>query len=225
MFGKSDEERDVVSMTDREKERRLAPIRLLEAYWHGLAAQSGAVPLRSQIDPRGIETALEYAFLAERIAPMLAKLRVAGTHLNEVMGMDTGGMPLSALFAPKDRDRLGEGVAQVFADGACVRAELRGEDGFGRSALSGHLLLLPLRSDMGDMTRMIGALVTSGRIGRTPRRFHIASMTVTPGFEIAPKPVAQAPHRVELAETPAPFKPAPRQSEKRPHLRLVISND
>jgi hypothetical protein len=34
---------------------------------------------------------------------------------------------------------------------------------------------LPLRDDMGDITRAVGCLVTEGHIGRTPRRFTVDS--------------------------------------------------
>ncbi|ANT59079.1 diguanylate cyclase [Salipiger sp. CCB-MM3] len=243
MFGLGGNGEGVVSMTEHEKERRLAPLRLIEAYWQGLVGADGQIPLRSQIDPRGIESALEYAFLGERIAPMLAKLRVAGTHLNELMGMETSGMPLSALIAPEDRDQLGAAIAKLFADGVEVRMHLVAEEGFGKSRLTGDMVLLPLRSDMGDLSRMIGALVTHGRVGRTPRRFRIESISMhAPGEALAereehsikkpvslPKPPV-APVRA-LAEdgspfTPAPFKPAQDSSGKRPpYLRLIVSND
>lgn len=230
MFGRRDDGEGVVSMTGREREKRLAPLRQLEAYWQALAATEHKVPLRSRIDPRGIESALEYAFLAERIAPSLAKIRVAGTHLNDLMGMETGGMPLSALFSPEARDRLGEGVARVFSEGAMVRLDLRGEEGFGRSVLEGHMLLLPLRSDMGDMSRMIGALVTGGRIGRTPRRFRVETMETVPALTAA-RPMPQlmdspAPVLPGLAEPAKPFLPQSAERRRgKPHLRLVVSND
>ncbi len=230
MFGKGGNGQGIVSMTDREKQKRLAPLRLLESYWQGLAGQDGQVPLRSQIDPRGIESALEFAFLGERIAPSLAKLRVAGTHLNDLMGMETGGMPLSALFTPEARDRLGDALSKVFAEGAVVRMDIAAEEGFGKTPLEGHLLILPLRSDMGDMTRMIGVLVTTGRIGRTPRRFTITSCEVEPALAApapALAPVAQDPMPARLtgmSAPDAPFDHAPQQ-ERHPHLRLVVSND
>ncbi|WP_252737644.1 PAS domain-containing protein [Citreicella sp. C3M06] len=217
-------------MTDREKHKRMAPLRLLETYWQGLAGLTGEVPLRSQIDPRGIESALEFAFLGERIAPSLAKLRVAGTHLNELMGMETGGMPLSALFTPAARDRLGEALARVFSEGAMVRLDVAGEEGFGKTALEGHVLILPLRSDMGDMTRMIGMLVTTGRIGRTPRRFTITACTVEPALGAKPQPSLPEPEAsrkqlTELAEPAASFTHKPRRTGKHPYLRLIVSND
>lgn len=230
MFGKGGNGQGIVSMTDREKQKRMAPLRLLESYWQGLAGQDGQVPLRSQIDPRGIESALEFAFLGERIAPSLAKLRVAGTHLNDLMGMETGGMPLSALFTPEARDRLGDALSKVFAEGAMVRMDIAAEEGFGKNALEGHLLILPLRSDMGDMTRMIGVMVTTGRIGRTPRRFTITSCEVEPALaaqapKAAPVLAETLPKRLtELSEPAAPFDHNPRKAQ-RPHLRLIVSND
>ena len=185
------DEPKVVPLMGQDRDPRTAPLREVETYWHALCGAT-TVPLRSQIDPRGIEGALEYAFLAERIAPQMAKLRVAGSHLSDLMGMEVAGMPLSALFAPGDRDKLAEAVGKLFADPAIVRAQLRGEQGFGKSALEGELLLLPLRSDMGDLSRALGCLVTRGRIGRTPRRFEIASISTVPALQNAPAPAPEA---------------------------------
>ncbi|WP_353472247.1 PAS domain-containing protein [Salipiger sp. H15] len=237
MFGLGGSGDGVVSMTERDQERRLAPLRQIEAYWRGLLGEDGKVPLRSQIDPRGIETALEHAFLGERIAPMLAKLRVAGTHLNELMGMDMAGMPLSTLITPEDREQLGAAVSKLFSDGLEVRLRLVAEEGFGKGRMTGDMLLLPLRSDLGDMSRMIGALVTHGRIGRTPRRFRIESISMRPplrgaGTEASlPVPVKSPRPLRGLAEGATPFRAAPAKGTKgakgkRPsYLRLVISND
>ncbi|MBE9635861.1 PAS domain-containing protein [Salipiger mangrovisoli] len=237
MFGLGGSGEGVVSMTEREKERRLAPLRLIESYWHGLLGADGLAPLRSQIDPRGIESALEYAFLGERIAPMLAKLRVSGTHLNELMGLDMAGMPLSTLITPEDREQLGAAVSKLFSEGLEIRLRLVAEEGFGKGRLTGDMLLLPLRSDLGDMSRMIGGLVTHGRLGRTPRRFRIESISMRkPGQAPImpaplPAPVAAREPLLGLAESQAPYRTirtpkAPRETGKRPpYLRLIISND
>lgn len=235
MLGSGGNGRDVVSMTDREKARRLAPIRTVEAYWRGLCGPD-QIPLRSQVDPRGMETALENAFLAERIAPSLAKLRVAGTHLSDLMGMEVSGMPLSTMIAPSDRDRLGQAVARLFTDPAIVRIGLRAEGGFGRPDLTAQLIILPLRSDLGDITRALGAMVSTGQVGRTPRRFTITSVDIEPAFDHGlVTPVAGNADPLGMAETQRPFKtkpggrvegtPAPRSSQGAPYLRLVVSND
>ncbi len=208
MLGKGGNGKGIVSMTEREKMRRLAPLRQVEAYWQGLC-DGDSVPLRSQIDPRGIENALENAFLMERIAQTMAKIRVAGTHLNELMGMQVAGMPLSSLIAPTERERFGQGVASLFADPAIIHIDLVAEGGFGKPEMEASMVLLPLRSDFGDLTRGMGALITHGRIGRTPRRFLIQRMNVVPALKGAPKGSDDAAsgiiarQRIDLDKTPA----------------------
>jgi hypothetical protein len=208
--------------------------------------------MRSQVDPRGIEDSLENAFLLERIAPSMAKIRVAGSHLSDLMGMQIAGMPLSSLIAPADRDRFGQAVTRLFADPAIIRLELRAEGGFGKPDLEGHMILMPLRSDFGDLTRALGAIVTNGRIGRTPRRFSVTSIEITPALK--PGVVARRP--APISDEPAPevkplrslrdmiksnsveskpLKPVPstgkavptetKRTQTRGHLRLIVSND
>lgn len=41
-------------------------------------------------------------------------------------------------------------------------------------------MLLPLKSDFGDVSRVSGAFVTNGKIGRAPRRFNILETDVRP---------------------------------------------
>lgn len=179
MLGKGENGQEIVSMSDRTKNRWMAPVRNVEAYWHALC-DGNQVPLRSQVDPRGMESALENAFLMERIAPTMAKVRVAGSHLSDLMGMQIAGMPLSCLIAPADRERFGEAVGHLFGSGSIVKIELRAEGGFGKPDLVGHMILLPLRSDFGDMSRALGVLVSDGPIGRTPRRFTVSHVKVVP---------------------------------------------
>jgi hypothetical protein len=206
---------------------------MVEAYWRGLCPGQD-IPARNQIDPRGMEDALKNAFLAERIAAGMAKLRVAGTHISDLMGMEMAGMPLSSMIAPEDRDRFGEAVAALFDTSSVVRATLNAQTGFGRHAMEAHLLLLPLRSDFGDVSRALGVLVSRGRIGRTPRRFEVTKLDILPAFPAEapstptasdrPRPPAEAakpPFGGGLAEDPAPFDPP----KGRKGLRLVVSND
>ncbi|MBS0122557.1 PAS domain-containing protein [Thetidibacter halocola] len=235
MFGNGGNDQDIVSMTDRDKARRLAPLRTVEAYWHGLC-DGTQVPLRSDVDPRGMENALEFAFLIERIAPSLAKIRVAGSHLSDLLGMQVAGMPLSSFIAPEDRDRFGAAVARLFADPAVVRITLEAEGGFGKPAMTGHIILMPLRSDFGEVSRGLGAMVTDGRIGRTPRRFRVTAIDV----ESAPSAGVVAPATTGDAPAPRAPRPAPAVTlppaaparstaaapqRQRGHLRLVVSND
>lgn len=243
MLGNGGNGREIVSMTDREKMRRKAPLRQVEAYWHGLC-DTNAVPLRSQVDPRGMEDALENAFLMERIAPSMAKIRVAGSHLSDLMGMQIAGMPLSSLIAPSERERFGQAISHLFGDPAIIKIELRAEGGFGKPEMEASMVLMPLKSDFGDLSRALGAMVSHGRIGRTPRRFLIDSVEITPiedthrnpgilsrkPIDLPAKPKARAfeekqtPFKPSTVPTPATVTELPAKAT-RGHLRLIVSND
>ena len=216
----------VVSMEDRARARDLAPLRLIEGHWRSLLNQ-GALPLRSEIDPRRIEDALEYAFIAEKVTSQMARMRVAGMHLNDLMGMAVSGMPLSTLIAHPFRPKLAEATQMLFARPALIRIELQSSASVWAQPMRGDLILLPLRSDMGDVTRALGGLVTQGRIGRTPRRFDIRKVTVTPIDGALPEMVApERPAAPDLPETARrPVSPPPAPTQGAPWLRLVVSND
>ncbi len=230
MFGSGDDT-GIVSINTHNEAKRLAPLRVTEAYWHALC-KDGEIPVRSAIDPRGMESALEHAFLLERIAPGMAKIRVAGSHLSDLMGMDVTGMPISAMIAAEGRDAFASAVTQLFAEPAILRLSLKAQEGFGRPALSGEMIILPLRSDFGEVTRALGAFVTDSRIGRAPRRFTLENVDIAPA---APNTLRRA-DLLHTAHTPAQATPtrtaapaaqdAPAQdTPARGHLRLVVSND
>jgi hypothetical protein len=202
----------------------------VRAYWEALRP-AGGLPERASIDPRGLERALEHVFLVERIAPGLARFRVAGMHLTEVMGMEVRGMPLSALFDPQGRDRMQGLLEQVFAGPAVLELALEGERGIGRPSLEGRMILLPVRGDDGSCDRALGCLVTVGPIGRTPRRFAIArqvaeDLGIDPRLAPAYTPPARQPG---FAEPVAPYQPPPAPppagNPRRAHLRLIKSDD
>ena len=98
---------------------RFALLAQVRAYWQGLR-QGTALPTRDKIDPRGIAEALESTFLLERIAPGVARFRIAGLHLHDLIGLDVRGMPLSTLFDPASRKRLSDGVEAVFTSPAIL---------------------------------------------------------------------------------------------------------
>ncbi len=217
----------------------LAAVAAVRAYWEALR-QGRQVPMRAEIDPRGIECALEYAFILERIAPQVARFRLAGMHLNDLMGMEVRGMPLSAFFAPAARPAVAETVERVFAGPEIAEMTLGAESGFGKPVLKATMLILPLRSDLGDISRALGCLVTQGPLGRAPRRFDHAAMRLTALDAGRPTgaggPVLPAPAR-GFAEPGAGFAGAGSDSagfagstpaappRSRAHLRLVRSGD
>ncbi len=190
----------------------------LRAYWEALRGDA-LIPRRAQVDPRGIEQALGISFLAERVAPEVARFRVAGMRINSLMGMEVRGMPLSALFQPEARTSLGRALRRVFDGPAIVELSLRGAPGLTQPRLDGRMVILPLRADDGSVSRALGGLALSGRIGTTPRRLEIT------GLQITPLGAAEAQAVPGLAEAPAPFTPQTHTPDGRPRLRLIRNDD
>ena len=201
----------------------------LRAYWEALR-QNGDLPRRAQIDPRGIESALDIAFLAERVAPRVARFRLAGRQICDLMGMEVRGMPLSALIAPEARDEFGEALARAFSGPAVVEMSLRAASGLTQPRLEARMLLLPLRADDGSVSRLLGGLAREGRLGFPPRRLDLTGMQII-ALEgaAAPPPDADATehHRTQgFAEPTAGFAGAPGSGpRRRPHLRVIRNDD
>lgn len=196
---------------ERPRAAWCAPLRQVDGYWHGLR-RGHVVPARSDIDPRGINGVLEFAFIAERIATGHARIRIAGTHLCDLMGMEVRGMPLTALLSPVSRNLTSDLIAKVFDAPAQVELALKAEKRIGKPALNGRMMLLPLADDFGDISRMLGCLVTDGKIGRAPRRFEIAqheTRRLLPGTDDAAPTAAKPGPAPGFADAQARFKPGP----------------
>ena len=163
---------NIIDFTARREASAPRPLREVEAYWD-LLRDGRLVPDRSEVDPRGFPGALGHSFLLERIAPGLARVRVTGRHLSDLMGIDMQGLPLTSLFLPEARPVVVEMLSAVFEEPAVARARLESAGGIGRRRLEARLQILPLRDDQGEITRAIGCLVAEGPIGRTPRRFSV----------------------------------------------------
>ncbi|MDO5604663.1 MAG: PAS domain-containing protein [Paracoccus sp. (in: a-proteobacteria)] len=163
----------------------------LRAYWQGLRG-GRVVPDRVDVTVAGLGQALDYAFILERIAPGAARLRLAGRHLIDLMGMEVRGMPVAALFAPPSRGRLSDVLEGMFQTPQLVDLTLFSAADYGNPPLHGRLLLLPLKSDLGDVTRALGCLVTQTRIGRAPRRFDLTGERITPVIDSVATPPGPA---------------------------------
>ncbi len=217
--------------TGSDEGRGYAALQEVRAYWEGLRV-AGHLPDRASIDPRGMNRALEHVFLIERIAPGVARFRLAGMHLTVLMGMEVRGMPLTALLEPAARDAAQDLVEAVFAGPATVELSLEAERGLGRPALEGRMLLLPVIGDDGVCDRALGCLVTLGNIGRSPRRFAIARQrtdAVLPHAPaLTPAAIVRPAMQPGFADAARPFN-APKAetsaTRQRSHLRLVKSDD
>ena len=158
----------------------------VEAAWSGLRAGTGTVPLRRDLDLTRLGDALPHAFLMSRVAPGVARLRVAGRAVTTLLGMDPRGMPLSVFFSGAARAPLAAHVARLFDEPAILDLPLRNPGRFGLSSRAGRLLLLPLGSDDGAVIHAVGVLAVAGR----PRPGRL-SLEIVPG-PMRIEPVTQA---------------------------------
>ena len=212
---------NVVSMFRYKTEALFPEINEVEAYWQGLR-MGRIVPQRSEIDPRGIERALANTFILERISMGMGRVRLAGSHLNDLLGMEVRGMPFTAFFTPTARNAVTDALQTVFEGPQIAQLTLQAERRIGKPSLDAKLILLPLRSDLGEISRIIGCFVSHGKIGRAPRRFEVLDVSMK---------------ILEAGKMPAPAKPVaktvaenierPRKGHDVKHhgLRLVTTDD
>ncbi len=221
----SHNQHNVVTMSDYQSHHGLAPLSIVEAYWDALRA-GREMPKRAEIDPRGIESALEYAFILERVAPGVARMRIAGSHLHDLMGMEARGMPLTAFFEQDDRVRVAGLLEEVFQTPATADITMTSSRNASQPALEARMVLLPLKSDLGDVSRILGCIVSKGVLGETPRRFKLANSMLRRldgKVEQVEKPVVR-----EFAEPVKAFEgkpPEPSNSKRPAYLRLVKNDD
>lgn len=170
---------NVVSIAPVRAQVNFPSIAKVESYWEGLR-DGRIMPARAEVDPRGISDVLENAFVLEKIAPGLARIRLAGMHLNELMAMEVRGMPVTAMFLPEARREMQKVLENVMESPAVVRLTLVSEGSLSHRPLEAQMILLPLRDEDGRPTRILGALQAKGEIGRGPRRFSIRDVETKP---------------------------------------------
>lgn len=188
----------------------------LEKYWQTLR-HAQRLPARNDISPNQIDSVLPFAFILQRVAPGTARFRVAGQKLHEMLKMDARGMPVSTLFMPEARARIQELVEAAFSGPAIVSIPLVSPGTVIRAKVNATMLLLPMRDNTDQPTRVLGALVTDAKAGNRPHRFMIAQNAL----------IRQEPVGVQLAATQLiPRKPVlvEKPDAIRPALRLVVNN-
>lgn len=189
----------------------------LEQYWQTLR-DADRIPARSAIEPGKIDRVLPHAFILQRVAPGIARIRVAGQKMHEFLKMDARGMPLSTLFQPEARDEIQRLVDAAFTDPAIVTLPLLSPGGLMQAPISGTMMLLPLRDHEGHTTRILGALVADGQRGTRPRRFIIGAQSKIryDRLGVPPQVVALTPRAPVTTQRP--------NVSQRPALRLVVNN-
>lgn len=226
MDNASQNAQNVILMSDHRTYSGYRPLAQVEAYWEALRGNR-LMPCRSDIDPRGIEDALPYAFVLERVAPGVARLRIAGSHLRESMGMEVRGMPVTSFFTAAARPLAAEALEEVFQMPGQTTLHLTSAGAFGKPPLEARMLLMPLKSDLGDVSRALGCFVAVGELGTAPRRFDLShqqrrSSLASPATPISEIGVAKV--NRGFAEEKKSFE-RPAGNRLPPYLRVVKSDE
>ena len=189
----------------------------LKTYWDRLRAGRIA-PYRAEIDPRQFESALENMFIVEKLAPDNMRIRLAGMKICEMMGMEVRGMQPGFLIDEADRLRFDRLLNVVMAEPAVVELKLAAPNRAGTYRAT--MLLMPLRSDFGDINRVIGCTSGEGDLFAPPLSFAIEDVAVTP---VEPSQGAEPKQPMPgFAEAQAAFAAAPRPPA--PKLRSIEGN-
>ncbi|NOX39474.1 MAG: PAS domain-containing protein [Alphaproteobacteria bacterium] len=204
---------------------------LLEIMTHWERLRAGRIaPLRSEIDPRQIENALEYAFILERTSTGQARFRIAGMHICDLMNMEVRGMPATTLIDQNCRARYSHLIERIFLKPVIMELELTASYP-SRPDLRAELLLLPMKCETGEVSRILGCLVADGQAATPPNRFAITGQKTTR--------IIARDHQVRPEKTygfaepasryvPAPSRPSntkPGQAERPGYLRLITTTD
>jgi len=200
----------------------------MEDYWNGLR-RGNTVPYRSEVDPRAVQQMLRHAFILERLAPGVGKLRVSCGVLTDIQGMDMRGMPIAAIITEDSREEFREILEQVFSGPATARIDLTTTRGFRSRGKRASLLLMPLRSDTGEINRILGAITVDGDGRKAPTRFDLAESLIREvhvdddglAERLSVRPVTLADRQNAMMPEDIRANTVP---TKHAHLRLVVSD-
>ena len=187
-------------------------IKLVESHWRDLLHKAD-VPSRHDLDPNAIADALPSAFVVERVAPGVARIRVAGQKLHDLKGMDIRGMPLSTFIDVHDQATFAVHLEAAFSDPALIALPLRSESRFMRKDIRGQIILLPMADAKGDVTRVLGAISFHPPMKLRNRQFRLDDA----------KPMRHEPIYRRQTQT-VRFTKKPDATDVRPALRLVVNN-
>ncbi|MEO0680226.1 MAG: PAS domain-containing protein [Pseudomonadota bacterium] len=216
----------------------------LYSYWDELRAGRDA-PSRSEIDPRRIAGALETMFILEALNDGQLRIRLAGTALCEMLGMEARGLMVETLMVEDQAHEAPMVAARALERPGPVVMRVRAVDAEGRDWV-GEALFLPLRSELGELSRVIGCVNFLGADRRDrpagPLRLRSQGSRALEVDEDedglvlhdplgAPPARTPAPAPTGFAEPSAPFgrpravESAPRDpSEARPTLTAIEGN-
>ena len=149
-------------------------IHTLRSHWESLRI-NGELPLRADITPRQIPDVLDSLFIFERLNPQDVRVRIAGLTICEMMGMEVRGQSPMSFFDDSTRRRFAAVITDVLDRPTIAYLGLDTVDKMGNESRA-EMILLPLRSDFGDVTRVIGCVTGPAEGFTAPMRFHVRNV-------------------------------------------------
>lgn len=176
-----------------------AQTRELLSYWQELR-RGQLVPFRSQIDPRHMRCDIGNLFILESLPGGAQRFRVAGSRIIDMFGMELRGLPARTIMASGAREELRALITATLEEPGIGYARLRSET-------HGHglweMLLLPLRSDDGNVDRAIGFMFQLAGGGSLDALVPLRLIFERRSVERIAEPASAAPPG--LAEEQSPF--------------------
>lgn len=167
--------------------QRAGSIETVLAYWDALRGSRSA-PARAELDLGMIARALPWCFLAHRVAPGHARLRLAGGRIAALTGIDEPrGRDLGTLFTPASQAELFRAIRGL-DHGARAGLALRLDPGSGRAPVAGRMLLLPLADGAGRLTHILGVVALDVPPPAGPCRFDLLPAAAQPSGAGIPAP-------------------------------------
>ncbi|WP_083484469.1 PAS domain-containing protein [Loktanella sp. 3ANDIMAR09] len=147
---------------------------VLEADWRTISRTS-PVPRHADIDPLALHAALPHAFVAQQTGLDALRIRVAGQALHDGMGFDPRGMSVGCFFTDDAGARVVALMQDCLADPAILGVPLIGARRFSRHPVRGYVLALPLADATGQVTKIMGAIVSHDTRTRSGLRWDVAA--------------------------------------------------
>ncbi len=159
-------------------------LRTLRAHWDEIC-EGDLPPFRSDIEPRKIPEVLDTLFIFEQLGPKDTRVRIAGLKLCEMMGMEVRGQSPMSFFQDNSRGRFDSVLTEVLGQPKVAYLGLDTKD---KQDNESHveMILLPLRSDFGDISRVIGCVTVPDSGFTAPIRYHISSVNMDNPFRNRP---------------------------------------
>lgn len=188
-----------------------------KAHWDQ-ARGADPLPDRHALDPAALDAALPFSFVAERVAPEILRLRVAGNRIGSLLGMEPRGIPLCTFFTTPGREALGPIIARVLDEPAMAEMRLTMARGVTRPPIEATMVLMPLQGVHGISDRVIGAIFSDFLTAPSGARFDIDRRSVRIESVAAEKPELGA---LRVVAGGRAFRG---RASGRSGLRLVVDN-